>query len=183
MSTDAWRAWLPVYRPLIEQAAAVHEIEPVRLAALVWQETGGGVRFTPGEGTVWSPRFLYRYEPGFWARYLEGKPEWAPPASDSPAVAEVWKRRVSASYGLCQLMYPTAVWLRGGEFFEPEDLFSPALSLDLACRLLRVHLRAGRTWRQALAAYNTGRARDDLTDYDDQVSAKESDLRAAGTWV
>jgi hypothetical protein len=181
--TDAWRAWLPIYREHIVRAAVEHGIEPVRLAAVVWQESNGGLRLVPGEGMIFHPRFLYRYEPAYWRRYLEGKPAWAPPAgAESGPALEAWKRRVSASYGLCQLMYPTAVWLLKGERFEPEELLEPGLSCELGARLLASHLAAGATWREALAAYNTGRARPELTDYDDFVLEKERALRAAGAF-
>lgn len=51
----------------------------------------------------------YRFEPGFWERYLKNNPEW----SDKDP------KRVSASYGVMQLMYTTA-WLLGFRG-EPED--------------------------------------------------------------
>ncbi|HET6495480.1 MAG TPA: transglycosylase SLT domain-containing protein, partial [Thermoleophilia bacterium] len=142
-----WTSWVPVYKRDILRAAGEYSIEPVKLAAVVMQESAGDAR-------------AYRYEPAYWDRYLADKPEYGPPAEGEGAL-HLWKRRVSASYGLCQLMYPTAVWLMGGAQFAPEELFEPGLSLDLGARLLRLHLDKGRTWRQSLAAYNTGRARDD----------------------
>lgn len=95
----------------------------------------------------------YRFEPLFWGRYLIHKPEWA---DQNP-------RRVSASYGLMQIMYPVAVerGLRGA----PEQLFLPDVGLRYGC----LHLRHLLDWaagfptsdenrlRAALAAYNGGK--------------------------
>lgn len=164
-----WTSWVPLYRSHIERAAELNQLQPVQLAAVVMQESAGDVR-------------AHRYEPGYWDRYLAGKPDWAPPPNSGAGAAELWERRVSASYGLCQLMYPTAVWILGGTPFEPEELFEPGFNCDLGAKLLRMHLVKGLTWRQALAAYNTGRGRDDLTQYDDHVLAKEQLLRHAGAF-
>lgn len=189
MSSAGWQGWLPLWRSHIERAAAEHAIEPVKLAAVVWQESNGGVRLLPGDGLVYHPRFLYRYEPRYWDRYCgptsKSWPEYAPPKGcEGGPLLETWKRRIAASYGLCQIMYPTAVWLlgAGAEPFEPEELLDPGWSCELGARLLRLHLRQGLSWRDALAAYNTGRRDHERTQYDDQVIAKEEALRSAGAF-
>ncbi len=178
---DAWRAWLPMYREAILRSAAEHQIEPVKLAALIYQESNGGMRLVPDQGVIYHPRFLYRYEPAFWTRYLAGKPEWAPPPGCEAGLGlEMWKRRVSASYGIVQVMYSTAVELAGERDFEPEGLLDPSWCLDLACRHIRRSIAGNWTWRGALARYNTGRATPEATQYDDEVIAKEEALVAGG---
>jgi len=67
----------------------------------------------------------YRYEPKYWERYMKGKPEW-----EGRDVAEV-----SASYGICQIMYGTAVWL--GWKGSGEDLYNPVVNIELGAKLLR----------------------------------------------
>jgi hypothetical protein len=67
----------------------------------------------------------YRYEPGFFRRYLADKPEWK---DQDPAV-------VSASYGLFQIMWTTAWYLgfRGTQ----DDLWNPVINAELGGKLLR----------------------------------------------
>ncbi len=97
----------------------------------------------------------YRYEPGFWAKYMKDKPEWA---GQDPAV-------VSASYGLFQLMWTTAASL--GFKGTQEDLWNPVINIELGAKLLRVlidKVRKRAAWTNsrlwdieiALACYNGG---------------------------
>lgn len=94
----------------------------------------------------------YRYEPGFWTRYMKGKPEW-----EGRDMAEV-----SASYGLMQLMYPTATWL--GWKGSGEDLYNPVINIELGAKLLRklldkVKIESSALWsiEIALSIYNGGK--------------------------
>lgn len=93
----------------------------------------------------------YRYEPGFWLRYMAKKPQWD---GANP-------ERVSASYGLMQVMYPVALEL-GMPFDEPpEHLFIPVVGLQYGCRKLREVLGwAKGDVSAALAAYNGGKTAD-----------------------
>ena len=93
----------------------------------------------------------YRYEPGFWDRYMKGKSEW-----EGRDVAEV-----SASYGLMQLMYATATWL--GFKGSGEDLYNPVINIELGAKLLRklldkVKVESSALWsiEIALSRYNGG---------------------------
>ena len=70
----------------------------------------------------------YRFEPGFWDKYLKNNPEWN---KRDPA-------EVSASYGLMQLMYPTATNL--GFSGSGEDLYNPVYNIELGAKLLRRNL-------------------------------------------
>jgi soluble lytic murein transglycosylase-like protein len=77
---------------------------------------------------------------------MEGKPQWI---GANP-------RRVSASYGLMQVMLPVAVEL--GYVGEPEGLFVPSVALDMGCMKLAELLKwSGGNVDQALAAYNGGK--------------------------
>jgi len=67
----------------------------------------------------------FRYEPGFWDRYLKNNPEWK---DKDPAV-------VSASYGLMQLMWTTA-WELGFRGTQ-EDLWNPVYNIELGAKLIR----------------------------------------------
>lgn len=138
-----------IYRPEIEAAAARHALDPDLVEALVEQESD-------------SKFYAYRFEPGFWTRYLAPNPTWS-------------KRRpaeVSASYGLTQVMYTTAV--EKGFDGQPWQLFDPATNLEYGCRVLAANL----VWAEkafsgnpgdksrivvasALAAYNGGKKGND----------------------
>lgn len=67
----------------------------------------------------------YRYEPGFWQKYLKDNPEWK---DKDPAV-------VSASYGLMQLMWTTA-WSLGFRGTQ-NDLWNPVYNIELGAKLLK----------------------------------------------
>jgi soluble lytic murein transglycosylase-like protein len=126
------------YRPLIVQTLGMFPAEgltPDVIEAVVLTESGGLAN-------------AYRYEPAYWARYIQHH--------KSDHLRLMHPRRVAASYGLMQVMYPTAYSL--GFRGEPEELFLPQQSLLYGVRLLGEHL----SWSQghldaALAAYNGGR--------------------------
>lgn len=121
-------------RELIKSAAGRYGLDPQLVEAVVRTESSGNPR-------------AYRFEPAFWDRYLK----------NNPAYSNSQPRRVSASYGLMQLMYPTAKDELGFNN-EPEGLFIPQVSLDLGCRLLARNLKwANGDMDAALAAYNGGR--------------------------
>jgi soluble lytic murein transglycosylase-like protein len=67
----------------------------------------------------------YRFEPLYFERYMADKPEWK---DKDPKV-------VSASYGLCQIMLPTAVGL--GFTGSPEELCDPMINILLGAKFLR----------------------------------------------
>lgn len=88
----------------------------------------------------------FRFESGFYERYLRNKPEWA---GANP-------RRISSSYGLLQLMFPVAK--ECGYIGEPEGLFVPSVGLEWGARYLRSLLDwAEGDLTRALAAYNGGK--------------------------
>jgi len=95
-----------------------------------------------------NPR-AYRYEPAFFGRYIQGKAPWTGmPWYSNP-------RRISASYGLGQLMYTTAY--ERGYRGAPEGLYDAALNLRLtAAHLAHLWRRHGGRWVDVAAAYNSG---------------------------
>jgi soluble lytic murein transglycosylase-like protein len=166
------RAAFTLYREPLVEAARLAGVNGVMLAAVVWQESRGGVHFKTRQH---DPRMWYRYEPGFWRRYLARKKAYQPAAhvAADPAAFELHKRRVSASYGLCQIMYATArdFHYRG----EPEGLLDPMVNLRLGARILARYKR-GHTWRAALLRYNGG----GRPAYADEVFEKGRRLLAGG---
>lgn len=123
------------YRAEVEMMAARHGLSPDLVQAVCLVESSGKTH-------------AYRYEPGFWTRYLQSKPEWD---GANP-------ERVSASYGLMQVMFPVAVEFGMERSEPPEYLFVPLIGLDYGCRVLRERLEwASGDLRAALAAYNGGK--------------------------
>ena len=164
---------MSAYRVEIVAAATAHGLDPDLVQAIVEQESA--YKFT-----------AYRFEPAFFTRYLANKVEYA---QRNPM-------EVSASYGLMQVMYSTAV--EQGYLGDPWGLFDPAVSLEFGCRVLAGHVAwARRTYQgltsiaetkiraSALASYNGGRggnAPDNILDrnhgYADQVLARYQRIRA-----
>lgn len=133
---------LTYYRTEIDAAAAHVALDPDLVDAMVLVESSGHTD-------------AFRHEPDYYARYL------APIISSDPHYQGLSPRRCGSSYGLMQVMYPTAVDL--GYRGMPEGLFVPAIGLDYGCRYLAGLLRwAGgddhgpQRWK-AVAAYNTGK--------------------------
>ena len=120
------------YRGELEAIAQQFSLDPDLLHAQVLVESGAKTH-------------AYRFEPGFWHRYMMNKPEWD---GANP-------ERVSASYGLLQIMYPVAREL--GYRDIPEHLFAPVTGLHWGAKKLQTL----KDWAQgdmerALAAYNGG---------------------------
>jgi soluble lytic murein transglycosylase-like protein len=121
------------FRSDLESLAAFHKIDPNLVEAVVRIESAGLAH-------------AYRYEPAFFTRYL----------ADDEKYSHANPRRVSASYGLMQIMYPVAV--EHGFNGPPEELFIPREGLDWGC----THLASLLKWSKgnvdaALAAYNGGK--------------------------
>src|SRR3990167_4081948 len=143
--------WIPpgyrFYRPLIEAIAEQVSLDPLLVAAVVWQESAFN---TDG----------FRFEPAFFNRYLKHKP---PYATQNP-------RRASSSYGLMQVMAVVAIedgTLLASE--NPEVLFQPDRGLTAGVvrlsKLVRwaagLPLSEADRLRAALASYNGGRGSND----------------------
>jgi soluble lytic murein transglycosylase-like protein len=132
---------VPGYESLIETTATRFGLNPDLVGAVVLTESSGLTN-------------AYRYEPAFWLRYMAPRPEWR---GRDP-------HRVSASYGLMQVMFPTALTLGMDPATEPELLFVPAIGMEFGCRVLANLLKWAGGFaapreaqvRAALAAYNGG---------------------------
>lgn len=138
------------YWDLITKVAAEFKLDPVLVEAIVVTESSGNAD-------------AFRFEPMFYNRYI--KPKGLFPGQNP--------RRVSSSYGLMQVMYPTALENGYPKEYPPERLFEPELSLRAGCRLLRSLLdwAAGfpgttpeKQLSAALASYNGGRGSNKPTD-------------------
>lgn len=121
------------YHALFEKIAQEFSLDPLLVAAVSWQESG------------WTTD-AFRYEPAFYERYLK---------TNSAYIGAV-PRRVAASYGLLQVMAPTA--RDYGFTGEPEELFVPAIGVKWGCYILSQLIRwADGDVKRALAAYNAGK--------------------------
>lgn len=123
------------YRREIDHWAKHFKLDPDLVEAVVRVESSGLAH-------------AYRYEPAFWDTYL----------ADQSFYKGKNPRRVSASYGLMQVMYATAVDHGFPAGSEPELLFVPDQSLYYGCHVLsRLMDWAKGNIDQALAAYNGGK--------------------------
>lgn len=145
------------YRPLVDVDPA--KIERWLVLAVIAQESLGNP-------------YAIRPEPAFWRRYGEGF------ALKAKGHAKRWCRFpdvASASYGLMQTLYVTAVELGFDEEY-PTALCEPAVGIFYGCKKLRqCFTRAqGETEpiRRALLFYNGGGDHE----YDDRVLAWRHDL-------
>jgi len=122
-------------KELIREIATKYGLDPELIEAVVKTESSGNPK-------------AYRYEPLFWKRYLQHNPKYK----------NLDPHKVSASYGLMQIMWPTAKEELGWKGNDPEALYAPEASLDLGCKLLVKNLKwANGDMDAALAAYNGGR--------------------------
>lgn len=98
----------------------------------------------------------FRYEPGFYTRYLKGKPEW-----------ESWGPLAACSYGLLQVLYTVAfeVGFRG----RPEELFQPATGLRWGVTKIATLRRGISDPLAVLASYNGGTAGNTVAPFRNQA--------------
>lgn len=99
-------------------------------------ESSGGKNITP------------RYEAGFYERYLKNNPEF------QDAIKEFGKEEVSSSYGMYQIMYPTAV--QYGYKGTPQDLAKPSVNDKWFEIIFDSLLKKTGNLRDTISAYNAG---------------------------
>lgn len=123
----------PWYYDMVEKSAAAYNLDPKVVEAIIMQESNGRTA-------------AYRYEPVFYDHYIKNNPQFN----------TMDQRRSSSSYGLCQVMYTTAV--QYGFDKEPEFLFIPWINIEYGCRVLSdlVVWAKGDVWK-AVQAYNGGK--------------------------
>lgn len=120
------------YREEIAKVAKQHGVEPELIESVIWQESS-------------AIPHAFRHEPAYWQRYC----------MQNPVYRDHEPERIASSYGLMQIMYPTAVEM--GFIGEPEELFKISTNLDLATAYLAKLLRRYNGQKTlALAAYNGG---------------------------
>jgi soluble lytic murein transglycosylase-like protein len=108
---------MPVLDPLLADqifcsTARRHKLDKILLKAIAVIES------------AMDPR-AYRFEPLYYENYMKNDPQWA---GRDPM-------EISASYGLMQVLYPTAVRL--GWTGEAEDLYDPVINVELGAALVR----------------------------------------------
>lgn len=135
------------YTREIAEAAVRHTLDRDLLEAQVMAESAGRAE-------------AFRFEEGFYEKYLAGKPEWK----------EWVPRRISSSYGLMQIMFSTA--RQHGFSGEPEMLFVPFINLEWGSK----HLASLLEWAEgdiirALCAYNGGKAGNVVAPFRNQAYA------------
>ena len=122
-----------LYRREILRAAEEHRLDANLIEAIVIIESSGQTD-------------AFRFEPGFYVRYLKNDPTYA---GQNP-------RRIASSYGLMQVMYTTAL-RHDYPYEDPEYLFVPTIGLHYGCSELgRLLEWADGDVLKALAAYNGG---------------------------
>jgi soluble lytic murein transglycosylase-like protein len=139
---------------LAHDAAQAHALWPELICAVIEQESS------------WD-RWAARYEPAFYARYIE--PQMARPDAARPAHLSDTEARMRAfSWGLMQVMGQVARE-HGFSGDSLAELCDPATGLDVGCRVLASKLAAaeGNTVR-ALLLWNGGAN----PDYPDAVLAR-----------
>lgn len=162
MTALAPASWRFAYADLVREIAPAYGLDPDLVIALCLVESSGNPK-------------AYRFEPAFFRRYMAHDPRWR--AADP--------KRVSASYGLTQVMFLVAVEFGFPDTDDPELLFDPRLNLHYGCKVLAERM----AWvakaaadvsddvrlRAALASYNGGKggnAADHRPDRNAQYAAK-----------
>lgn len=130
---------------LIEAAARSHGL-PVRLVTAVVEVESGG------------DACAFRYEPGFYERYINGNPKIR---AVRPCSLATERQAQATSWGLMQVMGATARGLGyPGAFLS--ELTRPEMGLEYGCKLLAKlakRYEAGHGWPGVVAAYNAGSVR------------------------
>lgn len=135
-------AWRPPdkvnkWRPIVDKWACEIGVSQALVLAVIQMESGGNEK-------------AYRYEPGYFKRYIANNATWQKIMKEK----EYTPQQVSASYGLMQLMYPTAM---GYSNLEPEELFDPNQNVRIGTAYLANLLKKYKgNIAMALAHYNGG---------------------------
>ncbi len=167
-----WRYPAERWMPLIEEVSARHRLDPLLVAALVQQESAGPYTLPDGSANP----YAIRVERGFWRRYGAAMIRMAKrTASRSDDRWMKYPDVAATSYGLCQIMYQTALE-RGFDGKFPTELCDPEVGLEYGCRHLAWCLgRTGKEVGAALTRYNGSSA------YPPKVLAHRHAIEAART--
>ena len=144
VNTPTVQKVLASWASIAEPIAQANSLDPDLVLAVMCQESAGQT-------------YAVRVERAFWARY--GKAALGIFKATKNPYDDQWAQYpdfVSASYGLMQILYETAVE-RGVVVQYPTQLCDPAIGIDAGCRQLRYCLtRAGGDVSDALRRYNGG---------------------------
>ena len=145
---------------LARQKAAEHQLHPELVCAICEQES------------AWSP-WAIRYEPGFFARYVQKLVLGPKPVGITPTEA----RARAISWGLMQVMGEVARE-HGFSGAYLSELCDPAVGLEMGCRVLARKLAAAEgNVRNALLLWNGG----GNAEYPRQVLARVENYRDAAS--
>jgi soluble lytic murein transglycosylase-like protein len=142
---------LKVFDRFIKKYATKNGLNPALVKAVIWKESN----FDPG---------AYRYEPGFYKRYIKNNEDY------KTHPLQPFPRTISASYGLMQIMYTTALSIGFDEHGAPMEnfymLYTPELNIKLGCAYLakmrkkyysKKHSSYSTADEKMLSSYNAGR--------------------------
>jgi soluble lytic murein transglycosylase-like protein len=126
------------WRSIVDKCAVEFQVSQALILSVIQMESGGD-------------KNAFRYEPGFYKYYLENNATW----QNLMIERNYTEKQVSSSYGLMQLMYPTA-WMLGFRE-DPEELYNPYKNIHLGTKYLKQLLdKYDGNHFLALAHYNGG---------------------------
>jgi soluble lytic murein transglycosylase-like protein len=123
------------WRSLVDEWCIKLKVSQSLILAVIQIESGGNEK-------------AIRYEPAYEKRYILGNPVWVKRCQK----AGISTKDAATSYGLMQLMFPTA-W--GFNCHNPKELFDPSTNIRFGTALIAQKLKKF-TICEALAAYNGG---------------------------
>lgn len=135
---QAANIWKSYQQPIVA-AAKKHGVPIPAIIATISTESSGNPK-------------AHRVEPAYYNRYIKDQSKW----KDSPYYK--FPERIAASYGLVQIMYPTAynIGFRG----KPEDLYDPAVNIDAGAAYMASQVKMHHWDPPKIgAAYNAGSVR------------------------
>lgn len=125
------------WRSVVDKWCVRLTVSQSLVLAVIQMESGGKVRIS-------------RREPAYLEKYVRNNPTWQKYSQETGVALE----DIASSYGLMQLMFPTA---RGFGCRFPQDLFDPDLNIRYGTAYLKGALaKHGNNVLLALAHYNGG---------------------------
>lgn len=125
------------WRSIVDKWCMRLAVSQSLVLAVIQMESGGRVR-------------IRRHEPGYLKKYIATNPTWLKYSQETGVTLE----DIASSYGLMQIMFPTA---RGFGCRFPQDLFDPDLNIRYGTAYLKGALaKHGDNVLLTLAHYNGG---------------------------
>lgn len=127
-----------MYDDIIKKYADAYRVDPLLLKAVINTESSFNSK-------------AYRFEPEFYDRYIKNNITYKNHKYYND------KNIISASYGLCQIMFTTFIEM-GYNPKTPEELYDPDLNIKYGCKLLAYKIKL---YGEPLGilAYNSGSPR------------------------